>query len=825
MKKILLVAICCLISIHNFAQGYPGNVPSVSVTGKVIDQDSKQALEYATIIFSPLKGKKITGGITDENGNFSIDVRKGQYNISIEYISFKTLKLKTRSINQDTNLGTIALQTDSEMLDAVEIIAEKSTVEIRLDKKIYNVGKDMTVKGGSASDVLDNVPSVTVDVEGNVSLRGNENVRILINGKPSGLVGLSGTDALRQLPADAIQKVEVITSPSARYAAEGTAGIINIILRKGKALGFNGSASITSGDPFQLSGTVNLNYRTKKVNFFSNFGYSDSETPGHSNSYVSYLDTDQDTKFRNEDRVYDRDRNRFNASGGMEVFISDDSNITLSGVYRKSKSDDLSTNSIVELDANKVIINNKDRLDAEKEIDESYQVSLNYTKDFNDKGHQLTLDVQYNKSEEDESSDISENFFYPVIGSEISERTSTDEKSKDYLLKGDYVLPIGENSQFEFGFKGDFNRLTSDYLVEDYDQETGNFINNTDFSNNLLFNQDIYSVYTQYGSKINQFSYLFGLRAEITNRLIEVSNESYKKDYAELFPTVNLGYEINDTESFTVGYSRRLRRPRHWFLNPFESRTSETYIFTGNVELDPSYSNSFEIGYLKKWDKLSLNSSVYYNHSINNYEMVQREQMRDLDGNGSKETLVIIRKPINLSSQDRIGFEFTANYNPFKALRLSSSFNFYQFETDGMDVYTNSDNEEVIVDYSTKSTSWFTRLTARVKLPGSIEWQTRGMYMGPRKTAQSDRKGMVMVSMAFSKDILKSNGTLSLNVSDLFNTRKRQSTNYTATTITEGEFQWRERQITATFTYRFKQKKKRERGGSYQGGEGEDGMM
>jgi len=315
------------------------------------------------------------------------------------------------------------------------------------------------------------------------------------------------------------------------------------------------------------------------------------------------------------------------------------------------------------------------------------------------------------------------------------------------------------------------------------------------------------------------------LRAEITNRLIEVSNESYKKDYAELFPTVNLGYEINDTESFTLGYSRRLRRPRHWFLNPFESRTSETYIFTGNVELDPSYSNSFEIGYLKKWDKLSLNSSVYYNHSINNYEMVQREHMRDLDDNGTNETLVIIRKPINLSSQDRIGFEFTANYNPFKALRLSSSFNFYQFETDGMDVYTNSENEEVTVDYATKNNSWYTRLTARVKLPANIEWQTRAMYMGPRKTAQSDRKGMVMVSMAFSKDILKNNGTLSLNASDLFNTRKRQSTNYTDTTITEGEFQWRERQITATFTYRFKQKKKRERSGSYEGGEGEGGMM
>ncbi|PCH77063.1 MAG: TonB-dependent receptor, partial [Flavobacteriaceae bacterium] len=400
---------------NNFAQGYPGKTPTVTVTGKVIDQDSKQALEYATIIFSPLKGKRITGGITDAQGNFSIDVRKGQYTISIEYISFKTKTLKTQAITQTTSLGVIALQADAEMLDAIEIIAEKSTVEIRLDKKIYNVGKDMTVKGGSASDVLDNVPSVTVDVEGKVSLRGNENVRILINGKPSGLVGLSGTDALRQLPADAIQKIEVITSPSARYAAEGTAGIINIILRKGKALGFNGSTSITIGNPFQLSSTVNLNYRTKKVNFFSNFSYSDSETPGHSYSNVTYLKPANETKFRNEYRQYDRDRNRFSANGGMEIFITDNSNITLSGVYRKSKSDDLSTNSIVELKENNVLKDKKDRLDAEKKTDESYQVSLNYTKDFNDKGHQLSLDAQYNKSVENEYSNISENYFHPNV--------------------------------------------------------------------------------------------------------------------------------------------------------------------------------------------------------------------------------------------------------------------------------------------------------------------------------------------------------------------------------------------------------------------------
>ncbi len=825
MKNILFAAICCFISISMFSQRQSKKPPTYTVTGNVIDNDSKQALEYATVIFTPLKGKRITGGITDIHGDFSINIQKGTYKIAIEYISFKTKILATHTINSSLNLGVISLHANSEVLDVVEIIAEKSTVEIRLDKKIYNVGKDMTVKGGSASDVLDNVPSVTVDVQGKVSLRGNENVRILINGKPSGLVGLSGTDALRQLPADAIQKVEVITSPSARYAAEGTAGIINIILRKGKALGFNGSTSISAGNPYKLSNNINLNYRSRKVNFFSNIGYSDQKTPGHSNSNVTYLKKGIPSNYRNEDRKYDRDRTKFFANGGMEVFISRNSNITLSGIYKKSKNTDVSTNSILELDINKVTTSKKDRLDSKNKTDKTYQASVNYTKDFNDKGHKLTLDAQYNKSKENEKSTIFEHLYFPIVRSDISERTSTGELSKDYLLKGDYVLPIGKNSQFEFGFKGDFNRLNSNYLVEDYDQDTGTYSNNTDFSNSLTFNQDIYAVYSQYGSTFNKFSYLFGLRAEITNRLIEVSNKTYKKKYTELFPTLNLGYELNDTENINIGYSRRLRRPRHWFLNPFESRTSETYIYTGNVALDPSYSNSFEIGYLKKWNLLSMNTSVYYNHSIHNYEMVQREEMRDLDNNGTNETLVIIRKPINLSSQDRIGFEFTANYHPFKTLRLSSSFNFYQFETNGVDIYTNQNNEEIIVDYTTKNTSWFTRLTARVKLPANIEWQTRAMYKAPRKTALSNKKGMASVSMAFSKDILKNNGTLSINISDLFNTRKRQSTNYTATTITKGEYQWRERQITATFTYRFKQKKKRKRSGSTERSDNEGGML
>lgn len=807
---------CVLLSLNSFSQQQRNKAQQFLVSGKIIDTETKQALEYATVIFTPLKGKNITGGITDRKGEFNIQVPKGTYTISVEFISFKTRTFKNQVINADTSLGNIFLEINAEALNEIEIIAEKSTVEIRLDKKIYNVGKDMTVKGGTASDVLDNVPSVTVDVEGNVSLRGNENVRILVNGKPSGLVGLSGTDALRQLPADAIEKVEVITSPSARYDAEGTAGILNIILRKGKALGFNGSMTVSAGNPDNFSGSANLNYRTRKINLFSNTGYNYRNAPGNSSNNVTYLDEfGAISSFKNEVINYDRKNNRFNTRIGLEYFLSDKSSITGTILYRKSDGENVSTNASNELDFNSILTGTNERIDSEDRTHETIEYSFNYTKDFKTDGHKLSIDFQYGESTENEISFINDFNLFPIYEENNPERNFSDETSKDILLKGDYVLPIGENSQFEFGFKADLNELTVDYLVEQFDTGLEQFVNNTNFSNILDFEQNIYSLYSQYGKKINKFSYLFGLRMETTERKINLigTNEVFNKNFTEFFPTVNMGLEFSESESLTLGYSRRLRRPHHHFLHPFESRLSETYIRTGNINLDPTYTNSFDIGYLKRWDKFTFNSSIYYQHAINNIEVVQTEEIRDVN---EVPTLVIIRSPINLSSRDRYGFEFTANYNPFKWWRISNSFNFYKSITDG---------DFNGVSFDSEDTSWFTRLNSRITLPGKIDWQTRAMYRGPSETAQSKREGMISVNLAFSKDIFKEKGTISLNVSDLLNSRKRESTSFTETTISHGEFQWRERQIRLNFTYRFNQKKKRERPQRDQNGGGDDEMF
>jgi len=808
MKKFTLLIIL-LISFTTFAQR---SGSKITLSGKVIETNSKQPLEYATLVLTNTSTQQVVGGVTDANGNFSIDATSGTYAVKVEFIGFKSKSLGNHTLTENKNLGVISLSEDTETLDEVEIIAEKSTVEIRLDKKIYNVGKDMTVKGGNASDVLDNVPSVNVDAEGAVSLRGNENVRILIDGKPSALVGLSGTDALRNLPADAIEKVEVITSPSARYDAEGTAGILNIILRKGKITGFNGSVNFSVGNPDLYQVSSNLNYRTKKFNIFSNLGYSYRKGPGNSYSDFTYLSDGIIDSLSTEKRVFDRKNKNFNGSFGLEYYLNDKSSITGTVFYRNNDGEDIATNNTRTFAPDKSLIRSFERIEFETEDNIDTQYSLNYTNNIDNKGQKLIIDLQYSENEEDEYANITNN-------SVLTERNSQITKSRNRLFQIDYVLPLGEKSQLELGHKADLQNLTSDFQVRDANGQPFEF----DPSNAIDFKQYIYAYYAQYGSKIDKFSYLLGLRAEHTDIDLKVLNtgELSDKNYTEWFPTVNLGYEFNETDNLTLGYARRLQRPRHWFLNPFETRSSSTNVFKGNPDLNPAYTSSFDLGYTTRVSKITLNSSLYYQFSTDLIRPVSRVETRD---NGN----VFVRQFLNLNDENRYGFELTTNYNPVKWARLSATFNYFKFNTDAFDYtysYINSDTGNTVTETKTlpevNSSSWFARFDSRITLPAKIDWQTRIMYRGPQDDAQGSREGIFVTNLAFSKDIFKEKASVVLNVSDLFNERKRKGYTNTDDVRSYQEFQWRERQITLSFTYRFNQKKKRERperNGDFDGG-------
>lgn len=807
MNKLLIFLLAGCFCVFANAQRGQGQAPEVTITGKVIDKETNEPLEYATVsFFSKRQNKIVTGGITDIKGNFKIPVPMGMYDISIEYISFKTQKISGKRLTKNENLGTVALELDMEALDAVEVIAEKTTVEIKLDKKIYNVGKDLTVSGGTVSDVLDNVPSVSVDVEGTVALRGNENVRILINGKPSGLVGLSSTDALRQLPAESIEKVEVITSPSARYDAEGTAGILNIILRRSKLQGLNGSVTTNVGYPEAYGASGNINFRTGDVNIFNTSGYRYRNSPGNSYSYThryNDLDDPTDNTFIEEIEETERIRKGFNTNFGVEWYVNDSASLTASVVYRNGDNESTTDNRSLFFDSNSNLTNEVLRLDPEFEDDKTIQYALNFKKDFKS-GAEFTTEFQYEDSDEDERSNVLIN----GINDEIV--TTLDEQSRT-LLQSDYVLPIGENARFEAGYRGNFRDQTTDYTVDIRNEITNEFIRDNNVSNTLNYREYVNAFYSQYGTKFKKFSFLLGLRMENTRITIDQpkSGDFTKKDYTGLFPTVNLNYELDENENITLGYSRRIRRPRSWFINPFPSRASITDVFAGNPDLDPTYSSTFDLGYLNRFGKFTLSTSAYYSHSTDVFNFVSFDTGETVIIDG-QEVSVIQRSPINLASNDRYGFEFNLTYSPSRKWRVNGDFNIFQSITKGDYEGMNLDADNV---------SWRARITNKYTLPLKIDWQTTLGYRGPSENGQSKREGVFSANMALSKDLFKEKASIAFNVSDLFNSRKRQSVTTTETFESDSEFQWRERSFNLSFTYRFNQKKQRRRGRGNYGGD------
>ncbi len=802
----------------------------IKITGTVLDKETGEPLEYATLILQSVQDpSNVTGGITDKQGKFNVTANAGNYDIRVEFISYKTYSLKNQSLTKSTDLGIIKLLLDVEQLEGIELVAEKTTVELRLDKKIYNVGKDLTVRGGSVTDVLNNVPSVSVDVEGAISLRGNESVRILINGKPSAISGLS-TDALKQLPADAIEKVEVITNPSARYDAEGTAGILNIILKQNKTAGLNGSLSASIGDPRQYAGSTNLNLRREKFNLFTNVSYRDISSPGNALFENQYFDENGNTSsYENEYRKYSRNNDGFNANLGIELFLDETSSITNSIVFSKSNGLDEANINFFNYDANNNPTIERKRNTLENDNEESVQYSINYEKKFNDDGNKLTMDYQYSRGNENENATIKE----LVNGNNNTnplERTLTDDKQINQLLQFDYLLPFGKelNSQFEIGYRGNFNIYNTDF---DFGiEENGNFTSNPNYSNELLYKENINAAYTQLGTKINKFSILGGLRMENSNIEIALkeTNNSNIKNYTNWFPSIFLGYELSEMEQFTLSYSKRLRRPRSRFINPFPSRSSNTNLFYGNPDLDPTFTDAYDLGYLKRWEKILFNISGYYNYSTGVFQFVTQEtgefvSIEDPTSPGDFiEIPIQARTPINLSTESRYGLDLTTTYTPIRNWRFSLNLNLFQQKIEGNHTYTNFLNQEITQVFDADNFSWFTKFSAKLPLPAKIDFQANLFYRGPSENAQSKREGMLGTDVALSKDLFKDKATISLSIRDIFNTSKRILESRTENIYSNSEFQWRQRSANLTFTYRFNQKKNQRSKGSMKNGGGND---
>jgi outer membrane receptor for ferrienterochelin and colicins len=764
----------------------------VTVTGKIVEKDSNQPLEYTTISLVNNKTNKVTaGGITNAKGDFSFEASPGNYTVKIEFISFKPLEIKDKTITENTNLGTIALLNDATKLETVEIRSEKTTVEIKLDKKVYNVGKDLMVKGGTVSDVLDNIPSVSVDVEGNVSLRGNENVRVLIDGKPSNAINIA--EALKLIPADAIDKVEVITNPSARYDAEGSGGLLNIILKKGKNNGLNGTFIATTGYPDNHGLSANLNYKDEEFNVFTTQGYNYRNSPGNSYLETDYLNPQVNSpNFILETRDNDRFSKGYNGNFGMEWFLDKSTSWTNTLNYRKNSGDNQDNVNYENRFTNSSNNFNRTRVNYEDSKSENVEYASNFVKKFKKEGHKLNIDIQFSLNQDKSIATIDDS-------QNGNAATINDQDQSRNLFQLDYVLPIGKGGQFEAGYRGDFSKQNTDVKV------FNNSILNVNFTNVLEYKEKVNALYTQYGFKVKKFSFLFGLRWEDSNIDVNqyTTNDLNNKKYNNFFPSAFFTYEVSDKSSVSLSYSRRIQRPRGRQLNPFSNYSSNINIFQGNPDIDPSMTDAIDFGYLKRWEKLTLSTSLYVNKTNDVFQFVRRESGDFVNG-----IPVIISSPINLATEYRVGFEFTLNYSPYKWWKLNSNFNFYRIDTQGNYSYVNFNNLTVNQNFDNIANSWSTRLSSKITLPYKIDWQTNLNYNGPQNNAQGKSLGVFAANIAFSKDVLKDKGTIAFNVSDVFNSRKRLMETYIPGLISSyAEMQWRERQFTLSFTYRFNKSK------------------
>lgn len=797
-KKILITVFTLLSCLLTFSQR--PDVKKITISGKVIEKGTNQPLEYATIVFENNITKQLSGGITDENGNFKFEVTTGKYNVRAEFISFKSIKLAQTEFNSDVNLGVIAMEPDVAQLNEIEVVAEKSTVEIKLDKRVYNVGKDMIVKGGTVSDVLDNVPSITVDAEGTVALRGNENVKILIDGKPSGLAGINIADALKLLPADAVEKVEVITNPSARYDAEGGGGIINIVLRKGKANGVNGSVMVNAGDPETYGTSINLNKKSNNYNLFSNIGYNYRNNPGNTMVDAEYFNADGSTnRFIKERRTNERLSKGYNANFGIDLNLSKSLSWTNAITFRENNGENPDNVFFYNFDATNNPTFVRNRLNDQKSDEFSIEYTSNFTKKFRKDDHKLTIDFATSQNRENEYATIYDQILENPT-SLVTQGTTNKNNQQRNLIQSDYVLPIGKNGRFEAGYRGSFQKNLTDFVVTPV----------SEFSNTLEYIENVNALYTQYGSKINKFSYFFGLRFEDSH--IEVNslslNDYNTKKYNNLFPSATFNYEFSESSSVSLSYSKRINRPRGRFLNPVSSLSSNINIFQGNPDINPSYTDAIDLGYLKKWKKLTFNTSAYINVTNDAFQFIRKESGLFVEG-----VPVILSTPINLSKEYRTGFEFNLNYTPYKWWRLNGNFNAFRNETQGNYSYVDYVGNTVLQNFDNVALTWFTRISSKITLPYKIDWQTNATYNAPQTNAQGKSLGVASMNLAFSKDILKEKGSISLNVSDVFNSRKRiMETNIPNVVSSYSEMQWRVRQVMLTFTYRFnKQKNEKER--------------
>ena len=818
MKKTILVFLTLLCCVQlSFA--------AITVKGRVFDNSTGHPMEYATVRACALPDSTfVSGCITEPSGAFSMQLEKGRYVLEVQYMGFVT---KYKNVTLDgsksiVDVGKINLSPDSRMLSEVNVVAEQSTYEMTLDKRVFNVGKDVANTAGNAIEVLENIPAVSVDVEGNVSLRGDDGVRILIDGKESGLSGMSTQDALRTLQGDMIERVEVITNPSVRYDAEGSAGIINIILKKDKRQGFNGAVNIRTGYPWMYGASLSGNYRLKRWNLFGSYGFNNrSNIGGGVNLTKRYSDIiDGDTIFTQlTDQTTERRMRRMghNVRVGADYYITDRDIVSAAFVYRYGR---LETHPVVKYFDEYPLQGTSsydERAEDYAEYEPMYEATLDYDKTFERKGRSLKANVRYFTNAENSSSDITETL-YSDKNKEYAlwtlyQKTGNDQSMRNLQASIDYVHPFLTKAQWEIGAKYTNRNINSLSEVTEQDS-TGQYHPLSDYCYDYEYSEQVAALYTSLGNEWGRWSGQVGLRAEMTDIMTNLrgyahdGNDSINggKPYVDFFPSAHLNYSVNEFNQFQVSYTRRIRRPGFWQMSPFRSYNDNRNIRMGNPALTPTYMDSYELGYIHFWDKASFNFTTYYRHGTN----MIRHYTYEEDG-------VFYSMPINFGKADDFGVEMVAQGQMNKWWNLNGNVNFFRSQFNG------KINDKV---YDDATWMLFGRAVSKFKIKKWFDLQLTAHVMGPHKEPLGMHKGNWWVDLAVSKEILHGNGTITFNVRDLFNSRSHGGESWGDGFWQYNTSTWNRRSFSLNFNYRINQqnmKRNRPEGeGGDEGGGGEE---
>ncbi|WP_312992513.1 TonB-dependent receptor domain-containing protein [Chryseobacterium flavum] len=801
-----------------------------AVSGIIVNKKN-QPVAYASVTFSNKVTKTLSDAVlTDEKGQYSLQLAPGEYEITVEAIDYKKSVI-SKNITGAGNIGALSIEPEAtstldgktQELQGVVITASAAKpYKVELDKKTYDPSQDIVSKGGNLQDVLTNVPSVSVDTDGTVSMRGNSNVKFLINGKPSSLLGIDdGANALQSIPADQIERIEVITNPSSKFEASGTAGILNIILKKDKKIGFNGTVTGTLGYLPRTNLNANLNWRKGNWTWFLNGGggYQKNESTTKNTTTrkddINGLDPEAFpfTQYSQQNGKTTRESDTYNVTAGFTHDFNDKTSINFSGMIRSFDTDQTGLNTYNERvyrlpsELNNVV---RERNSYGNNKNLATQFDLGFDQKIGDKGQLLSASASYQTNKTDGINQIVQKSFTENVidpKGNIINNVNTDSKTDTFIGKIDYELPIGDNSKLEAGARYDYNKNTYKYFVDQSNNGQTPFTR-YDFTSNTVYSENILGVYAQFKSKIGEkFAYQLGLRSETSK--IDVNFQNFdkngnpanapevNKNYTKLFPSVFLSYDLAKNNQILLNYSRRINRPRAFSLIPFMSFDDDRNYFRGNPDLNPTYENSFELGYNYSKKKITFNPTLYFKRSED-----EQNRYQYIDKEGAVNTI-----PFNVGTETNYGLDLNGTYDPFNWWKIMLSADLYGYKNTGT-YNLFPDNPKTLNDFSGSGFSYRIRLNNTFKPTKTLSLQIQSFYRAAEKTAMNNRKAMYGIDLGVSQTIWKGNGIIGFNIRDIFNTRKMRNYSDNAQFTRDMEMQWQPRQFALSFTYKFKQGEK-----------------